>query len=109
MRVVDNGLSSLHISWTLGFIDGVPVSYTLTARKLTTSAEAIIISELQDQYYEFKYSTLCDSYSFIVEAVTAAGTSASAPYIFRARRDINDEICATTLTPKSKCFFILGH
>ena len=79
------------------------MNYTLTARRFATSntsAEAMIISELLDQYYEFENSMPCDSYSFIVEAVTAAGTSASEPYIF-----FTNEICSatTTTTLKGKC------
>ena len=77
LSAVDNGPGLLNISWSLAFIEGVALEFTLTATKLNASddSEALVVSGIQDQHYLFdaKDNTPCSEYHFKVEAKNNAG------------------------------------
>ncbi len=78
LTATEIGLGSISLSWTLGFIEGVPVDFTLTVMNLNASnAEPIVTSGVRDQHYIFttKNSSSCDVYSYQVAARTDAGGS----------------------------------
>ena len=73
-----NSLGALDISWSLAFMDRVPVNFTLTVMNLNTSIpEPIIVPGIRDRHYTFTAGngTLCDLYSFQITAVTDAVSS----------------------------------
>ena len=74
MTASDNGLGSLNISWSLGFIEEIPVNFILTAINLgVSSAKPIVISGIKDQFHVFSVQnhTCADVYSFQVAAMAA--------------------------------------
>ena len=78
LTATENGLGSLNISWSFTFIKKVSVDFTLTAMNLNaSSAELIIVTGIEDQYYIFMVDNpaSCDSYSFSVAAEIPLGNS----------------------------------
>ena len=74
LTATENGLGSLNISWSLAFIEGVPVNFTLTA--ISPSDELIVMSGIRDQHYIFTADHhKCDSYGYSVQAENILGLS----------------------------------
>ena len=90
LTATENGPGSLNISWSLAFVEGVTVNFTLTAINLNDSTTQIISTQEQHHIFSVRDSTSCDTYSFQVTAMADSGDSDPSEVITRSIPSLPD-------------------